>query len=556
MKRNIMNIRTSLIAILLMAVSLFTASCSDSDSNGGGQPVITGVRVTDPELADSLFTKSAPGQTIAIIGENLSGTMEIYINDQVVDFNPVFNTDHSIIVSIPSEADGFLLSAYNEGISDEIRVITSHGTAVYAFKVTADYPAISRIKASYPREAGDEALLYGTGLVDVEQLYITDLLPDEVKALVATNQPIGGNHVDVTTYSYKVKENNKVIKNNVTSFDKTTVMAFDIPSVPYETGTLVMEAAGGISYIAYNKYPGIPTVKYLSSDMPVIGETVMLVGNEYVGVRSITYGDVTLDPEDLDIYESEDTIKFVLNQKPSEGSDPHLTLTTLGGSVTVSFYNYTTLLTNFDGMATDNGWGPNAVYEPAKPNVPPYTSDGNYAKIYIDPAGQSWWGTMIYFRYDWDGNSFPLPGFDVIPETATADEIYIAAEVFDNHSSFNNGTFGGYMKTCVMPIGDAVINGTGNYYDYLFSWENYDERLPKFGTTVLGDIRGENPKGEWYRHVIPLSKIPCFTGKNYDQIVKLGINEFGYQFMNQSELHQGIVDVYFDNIRLYYQKKD
>ena len=44
--------------------------------------------------------------------------------------------------------------------------------------------------------------------------------------------------------------------------------------------------------------------------MPVIGETVTLVGNEYIGVESITYGDVTLSPSDLNVYESEDTITF------------------------------------------------------------------------------------------------------------------------------------------------------------------------------------------------------------------------------------------------------
>lgn len=565
MKRNSIQISASLITLLLLTVSIFTVSCSDNDSEGGGQPVITGVRVTDPELADSLFTKSAPGQTIAIIGKNLSGALEVYVNDQFVDFNPVFNTDHSIIISIPSEADGFLLSAYNEGIKDEIKVITSHGTAVYAFKVTADYPVIQRIKASYPRETGDEVLVYGTGLVDIEKMYVTDILPDEVKALVAANQPIGGNHVDVSDYSYKVKDNIKVVKNNKTTFEKNTVMAFNLPNVPYEQGTLVIEAAGGITYIAYNKYPGLPTIKYLSTDMPVIGETVTLVGNEYVDVESITYGDVTITGSDLNVYESEDTIQFVFNKKPSVGTEPVLTLTTPGGSVSKPFYNYSTLLIDFDGKGMEIGWSPTPAYETATSAAPPFTSDGKFAHLVYTNKVEQWWGTMIWFAgsYAWEGNNmvftpYTLPGYDVIPEDASTKNVYIAMEVFNNNSDFNPENsedatvknYQGFIRYSLWNANNSNLNSSTVDYDN-FEWADYNAGTFRNPVPVLADVKGDAPLGCWYRHVVPLSSFSNYASRTYGDVVRSGINMIRLMSLSFGT-NTGNLDVSFDNIRIIY----
>ncbi len=105
-----------LMAALMAVLSLGVTSCSDND--GDGQPVITGVRTCDPETADSLFTKSAQGQTIAIIGKNLGGARKVFINDQEVYFSSTMNTDHSIIVKVPSESDGFQLTAFNSELKD------------------------------------------------------------------------------------------------------------------------------------------------------------------------------------------------------------------------------------------------------------------------------------------------------------------------------------------------------------------------------------------------------------------------------------------------------
>ena len=218
-----------------------------------------------------------------------------------------------------------------------------------------------------------------------------------------------------------------------------------------------------------------------------------------------------------------------------------LTVTTLGGEVTMErFYDYSTILTTFDGDAIDNGWGPNASY------VDSGTDDGVYAYIYVPEEGLQWWGQMVYFRKDWNGNSFPLS--DNIPDDASADEVYLTMNTY-SESDYNNGTFGGYIRYMIQPIGDAE-----NEYNNHIGWLNYDEQLVEFEGTILGDINGQAPTGKWYRHVLPLSKFACYKGLKYSEIKTVGLNQFRIQSINQSTT-RGKVDVKLDNVRVIYIPK-
>lgn len=71
--------------------------------------------------------------------------MKVYINDQEVYFNPNMNTDHSVIVNVPTEKNGFKLTAFNSDLKDEIRIETSHGTCTYAFKISAGFPSLCSV---------------------------------------------------------------------------------------------------------------------------------------------------------------------------------------------------------------------------------------------------------------------------------------------------------------------------------------------------------------------------------------------------------------------------
>lgn len=523
-----------LFAVLCISQQALFTSCSDDDSSGGGVPEITGVRSCDPTKADSLFTKASPGQVIAIIGHNLNDALKVYINDQPVYFNPNMNTDHSIIVNVPTEKNGFKLTAFNSDLKDEIRVETTHGTCTYSFKISAGYPILRRIAASYPRETGDEINVYGLNLTDIENAYFTSMTVEEIEAL--EGEEIGGTKVPISGLQVVKKE--RGINSMTNAYETQSQLRFNLPDLPFTEGTLVIETAGGTAYIPYSKTPGQPVIFYVSNDMPQIGETLIITGREFVQVESVKYGDVTLNESEFRVSESEDSIYVNFAQKPSVGSETTLTVTTPGGEVSVErFYDHSTILTTFDGDATDNGWSPNASF------VDSGTADGQYAYIYVPEEGQQWWGTMIYFRKDWSGNSFPLS--DNIPETATADEVYFATNVF-SESDYNNGSFWGYIRYMFQPIGDAE-----NQYDNHIGWENYDEQIAQFEQPVLADINNQAPTGKWYRHVLPLSKFACYQGKTYAEIKSIGLNQFRLQSINQSTT-RGKVDVKFDNCRVIY----
>ena len=526
-----------LIVFLLGAVSFGITACSDKESSAG-QPEITGVKILSSDTInysyDQLYTKAGPGTMLALMGNNLGGALHVFINDQEVTFNTTMNTDHSLIVTVPTEEKGFKLSAFDSSVKDEIRVVTNGGTAIYAFKITAPGPQVQRLQAIYPREKGDTLRLYGLNLVDIEKIYFTDT---QAAALDTTTwEQVPGNHTPITDYKIEMMDHHLNPSNN--AYETTSVLAAVAPAEVPDSGAIVVECAGGTSYVAFYKRPGKPVITSISSDMPQISEDLVITGSEFVQVESITYGDVTLTSDEFTVSPEENMITIPFAKKPTDGSGTKLTVTTPGGSVSVDrFYDYSTILTTFDGDATDNGWGPNCSFANSG------TADGTYALFDIPTEYQQWWGVMIYFRKDWNGNPFPLSGN--IPATATADEVYFAIEVFNDGSDYNNGVFTGYIRYMFQPIGDQE-----NTYDN-FAWDDYNAGTFVNDQPVLCDYDGNAPVGKWYRHVLPLSKFACYKDKTFAEIVTTGLNQFRLQSINQGT-PSGKINVKFDNARVIY----
>ena len=545
MKNNIFS--SLLLVALLTMVTLSVTSCKD-DEAGMGTPQITAVRSCDPAKADSTFTKAGPGSLIAVIGNNLSDVQKAFINDQQVYFNPTMNTDHSVIIRIPSEDDGLILTAFDSSLKDEIRLETTHGTAVYSFKITAPWPSIQRIQGEYPRKAGDVLNVYGLNLVDIERIYFTDISAEQLDT--TKWETIGGNQVDAASYELVLSDHHRNPKNN--AFETTSQLSVTLPNIPYQTGTLVIQCATGSTYIPFSALPGQPVLLGISSDMPVPGEVVTITGREFVQVESIGFGDVTLSKRQFTVSESEDEITFVMPKMPSRNEDPLLFVTTPGGSGSIPFCDYTTLLTNFDGDAIDNGWSPNCEFEMAEDeDEPPYSSDGIFAHLFVGSEAQQWWGKMIYFRKDWDGNKFSLPGFNIIPADTSTDDVYLAMEVFNNNSDYNNGEFTGYLRYFLQADNEDPVEND-NQYDN-FEWIDYPNTFSN-PMKILADIDGNAPVGKWYRHVLPISAFDKYKGKTYQDLVADGINQFRIQSINQGTA-RGRIDVCIDNVRIIYVKK-
>lgn len=532
-----------LLILLLVAMVSFTfAACSDDNSSSGGQPEITAVKILSSDTVnysyDKTYTKAGAGTMVAVMGTNLNNILKVYVNGQEVYFNPTMNTDHSVIFSIPTEADGFKLSAFDSSVPDEIKVETTHGTATYTFKITAPGPQLQRMEATYPRKQGDEVKLYGLNLVDIEKVYLTDVMPAALDT--TTWEEVPGKHYDMASFRSVSQDHH--LNEATQAYETTSVVAAILPAELPDSGSIVIECAAGTAYVGFSMLPSKPTLLSISSDMPQIGEDLVILGRDLVQIESITYGDVTLTAKDFRVAATEDSIIVPFTRKPAQGSSTKLTVKNPGGVATLdNFYDYTTILTTFDGDATDNGWGPNATYEDAG------NADGVLAHINVDDNGSNYWGTMIYFRKDWSGNSFPLS--PNIPAKASAKEVYLAYNVYDNNSAFNSSTFSGFIRYLIQPIGDAE-NYWGGPDDGGFKWITYNESW-EFTPPVLADLDGVPHKGRWYRVVIPLDNFACFKGSTYADIVKKGINQFRFMEYN-SGANKGHVDVKIDNVRVIY----
>lgn len=517
-----------------MTTSLLS-SCNDDDK-GGGQPVIEGVRVTDPALADSLFEQAYPGKMIAIIGRNLGNCQRLYINDQKVSFNPNLNTDHSIIVTIPTEEDNdFKLTAFNPNLKSEIRLETLGGVATYSFKVLAPTPHMERIAGKYPRRAGDVITVYGQNFLDLERVYFTDVNPrgdqdddDADGAIIAT--PVIGNEIEVTDFTL---DQERYIDPKTKKYVTDSKMSAVLPSIPYDNGYLVMVTPQGTSVIDYAAIPPMPIVKNMSSDMPIPGTKVTLYGSYFVEVQSIKIGDDIVVPgSDVTVEENESELSFILPAKPQ--STTTIQVVTPGGtSPAMAFYPYETLLLDFDDTtyAKDNNWSPNAQYLVATPDAAPYVSDGKFALFSGKNTASNWWGTMVF----WDtkvGNSLKFPDFSVIAEDTPLDDVYLKFEVYNEYVFTKSIEF-------------KFVSKDGSEHKY----ENWDSSNGVQFKPEFQDQFGDPHYGEWYMSLIPLSRFAGFEGKTYKDFVNSDLYRIRIMLFNKTGQAE---DVFFgfDNLRI------
>jgi len=109
---------TFLIPVILLGLMTVT-SCEDSE---GGEPVIHYVRVTNPESSDSLLVGAFLGDLVAIMGENLGGTREVWFNDLEAVVIPTYVTNKSILVNLPSRAPS--------EVTNDLRLVFSNGSTL------------------------------------------------------------------------------------------------------------------------------------------------------------------------------------------------------------------------------------------------------------------------------------------------------------------------------------------------------------------------------------------------------------------------------------------
>lgn len=514
---------------LLAVTSVLLSACSDD--NGGGQPVIDSVRITDPELADSTFTQAVPGKMIVVQGRNLGGCRELYINDQKVPFNPNMNTDHSIITTIPTEEDGgFKLTALHPELASEIRVVTGGGVATYAFKVLAPVPVADRVSGRYPRRPGDVVTVYGLNFLDIERAYFTDVNPntttdDNVVAALLDDSAI---EIDVTDY---VLSHNRYIDSKTKKYVTESEMKITVPELPFSIGYFVIVTPQGRTSVDYASLPQPPVIMTLSSDMPIPGTRVTITGRNFIDVECVRFGNgLEIPASDLEVADNESELSFIMPAKPETSTT--ISVKTPGGTTNeFRFYPYETLLLDFDDLGKDCNWGANTSYVTATPDAEPYISDGKFALFDAELSTWNYDGPEL--RWDSkNGSLFELPGFDIIPADTPIEDVYFKYEVYNK-----------YVFTKEMRY--TIRDGAGTDH----AWINYDADkqhiIPEYQNQF-----GEQKYGEWYTAVLSLKHFPDMDNVvTYGDLVNLGIKRILWKLYNRT----GQVETVFtciDNIRI------
>lgn len=167
MKRNILNLdKISFPLLCLLAGGLFFLPACKKNNDFTGTPVVTQVRLLDPATKDSTFTSALPGTMVLVEGQNLGGITNIYFNDLDVYFNPTYNTNTNVIVTIPSNTP---TEATNPDIPNTIRIVTTHGETSYTFIITIPPPIINAI-SNENALPGDSLIIYGSNLWLIEKV--------------------------------------------------------------------------------------------------------------------------------------------------------------------------------------------------------------------------------------------------------------------------------------------------------------------------------------------------------------------------------------------------
>lgn len=136
--------RYCLILLLLGVIMPLNNACETEEEYG--IPEITGIRTTDPALANVPVDTAGLGQLIVIHGHNLASTQQIFFNSEEAFVNPVYVTDVNVIVRIPS--------GFPSMVNDTLRLITLGGETRFFLPIAIPTPMIRNFPLEWVPEGG------------------------------------------------------------------------------------------------------------------------------------------------------------------------------------------------------------------------------------------------------------------------------------------------------------------------------------------------------------------------------------------------------------------
>lgn len=442
----LMNCGWPAVLMLALLTAFSVASCQD-DEDGGGAPVIHYVRVTDPALADSTFTDAQPGTMIAVIGERLGGLQAVYINGYEVSINSTLATSTCIILTIPTvdeeNPDLFQLVGTNPELPAEIRVVTDHGTATYAFHVLSPAPFISRLAVEYPVDPGEEMSIIGGNFYELQKIYFS-----EDSITVAQ---------EVTEYTVN------------DDFDEIT---FNAPSTVIEQGYLFVVCYTDTAVVEFIRNAPKPTITAISSTMPVVGSEVTITGQNFIGLTGIDVnGEFTIPATDIEVSAAYDELTFVMPQAPAQSGT--LAVNTVGGTAEWpgTFYPIENVILDYDNVGWFI-WGSGSGVFTTDGSAPPFVATGNYTSIT---------GTISAWNYWWNQSvNNAVYSTDAIPGGTSTADLELQFECYIEQAYEG-------------PVMQIVMGG------------NFDYSLTNY--VPVSAFSGEMETGHWMQVSVPLSQI-------------------------------------------------
>ena len=159
------------------------------------------MRVTNPAASDSLLVAAGQGQLIAIIGDNLQDTRQIWFNDQQATLTPTYITKTSVLVTVPAHIPLVL--------NNKLKMIFANGDSLlFNFKVTINKPTVTSMNCEYAL-VGGTAVIHGNYFyppltvtfpggklgtnvsVDATNTILTVTVPDTIPGQIAVSSNFG-----------------------------------------------------------------------------------------------------------------------------------------------------------------------------------------------------------------------------------------------------------------------------------------------------------------------------------------------------------------------------
>jgi hypothetical protein len=473
MNKSITNVMITRAFLLLLVVAGAYSITSCSDDEKIGAPVITQVRLINPALQDSTFTEAFPGIKIVVEGQNFRDVRSVAMNNTLVDINPTYVKDGSIIVEIPEDLP---LRGTDASLPNQIKVTTAHGEAIYSFTFLSPAPAISQFNFSLPATVGETLDIVGANFYNVQ------------KVVFAT----GGQTIDVTEFKIS------------STYDTIYVT---IPDGGDADGTITVITESGNASKVFRATVN-PFIASISTDMPVWGDSLVLSGEYFIGIKKIVLpGNVEVPASAIHINASQTRLAFITPRLQAVGTLKIVT-SKVEISNTVVLNDTTKDIYNHDGIG-NWAWAP-----PQSANgISPAVARRKFTQFMGTIPAYTGWSTANGYAI----NSWP---------TSISDDTPIS----NLKLKFNFYT--GYEWKDAVYI-DVRIANNENYSVKLEPWKN-----------------GTVPVGRWIEFSIPLSDFNVANVTTYTDWKKLPLDNAVVIIIANGNEKQLDVNFCIDDIRI------